>query len=155
VSHIIIPDGKEYRRKNAFDQDKEATDERAQKIASSEHDAGILAPDAALPKNQQHEYSGDSAAKQKNFDQKVYLFPESFNALRRELEDNWPNLFNEFNPEIGMSIGYAMAFNSEVFIGAMNGALDMAEQYDSGNVDAICKAFLNALRAKRGVSKLQ
>lgn len=155
MSIIIIPDGKEYKRKTAFEQDKEATDERAQKIASSEHDAGILAPDAALPKNQQHDYSGESAAKQKNFDQKVYLFPESYNALRRELEENWPTLFNEYNPEIGMSLAYAMAFNSEVFIGAMNGALDLAEQYDSGNVDAICKSFLNALRVKRGLSRLQ
>lgn len=152
---IIIPDGKEHRLKTAYEQDKEATDERAQKIAAAEHDAGFFAPDAALPKNQQHDYSGEAAAKQKNFDQKVYLFPESFNALRRELEDHYPTLFHTPDPETGTSLAYDMAFDSASFIGKLNGALDLAVQYDSGDVDGVCKTFLNALRIKRGVSRLQ
>ena len=149
---IIIPDGKEHRLKTAYEADKEATDERAAKIAASEHERGILAPDAALPKNQQHDLDN---SKQKNFDQKIYLFPESFNALRRELEENWPALFHTVNPETGMSLAVAMVFDASQFIGTLNGALDLAEQYDTGNVDGICKKFLNELRAKRGLSRLQ
>ena len=149
---IIIPDGKEHKRKTAFEQDAEATKERADKIASSEYDRGILAPDAALPKHQQHDIEN---SKQKNFDQKVYLFPESFNALRRELEDHWPSLFHTVNPETGMSLAVAMVFDAAQFIGTLNGALDLAEMYDTGNVDGICKKFLNELRVKRGLSRLQ
>jgi hypothetical protein len=152
---IIIPDGKEHRIKTAFEQDEEKTMERAHKIANSEHDRGILAPDAALPKISQHEYAGDEEAKKKNFDQKIYLFPPEYNALRRELEDHWPNLFNSVDPSTGTSLAWDMVFSAENFIGKMNGALDLAEQYDTGNVAGICKSFLNALRVKRGVSRLQ
>ena len=151
---IIIPDGKEHRIKTAFELDKEATDERAARIAASEQEESIISPDRALAAPHQHNYVSDADSKRKNFDQKKYLFPESFNALRRELEANWPILFNEINPDTGTALCYDMVFNAPQFIGTLNGALDLTVQFDTGNIDNICKTFLNALRVKRGLSRL-
>lgn len=112
---------------------------------------------AALPKHEVHMYNNaplDSepgrchapVAENANFDQKVYMFPESYNALRRELYEYWPNLFG--------LVGYAMAFDAVRFIELMDAALDTKTTFDSQKVDGTCKKYLDLLRNKRGLSNL-
>ena len=136
-----------------FLEEQERTSEREKELAK-QHGEETAGSDKALDNNQQHNYTGDDAAKKKNFDQKIYLFPESFNALRRELYEHWPTFFMQVNPETRTSLAYDMANNAPQFVGVMNEALDLAVQMDSDNIDAICKEFLDALRGKRGLSKL-
>lgn len=81
----------------------------------------------------------------KNFDQKIYLFPESYNQLRKELYENWPTLWK--------LVGWPMAFAANVFVETMNEALDLRVILDSDRVDAICTEYLQALRKKRGLSQ--
>ena len=91
--------------------------------------------------------SGAQAARAgANFDEKIYWMPESYNALRRELHENWPTLFAR--------VGYAMAFDAPMFIEMMDAALDTKTGFDSDRVDATCKKYLDLLRIKRGVSPL-
>jgi hypothetical protein len=78
---------------------------------------------------------------------KVYMFPESYNALRRELVDHWPNLWNS-------PVQYMMWNNGPMFVQAMDLILDTVTQFDTENVDGICKKFLDELRVKRGLSRL-
>lgn len=86
------------------------------------------------------------AAENAPFDEKVYLFPESYNALRIELHDHWPNLFKV--------VGYWMAMDASTFIELMDDALDQRTTFDTQMVDAICKKYLDVLRNKRGLSSL-
>ena len=114
--------------------------------------------EANLPKYEAKDYSAhlpvDSeagrmnkeAAKDASFDQKVYLMPESYNALRRELDEYYPNLFAR--------VGYVMAFDASTFIEMMDAALDTKTTFDSDKVSAICHKYLNLLRNKRGLSSL-
>lgn len=81
-----------------------------------------------------------------NFDEKIYMFPDSYNYLRTELNDNWPKLFAH--------VGYAMAFDAVRFIELMDDALDTKTGFDSAKVDAICKKYIDLLRNKRGLSSL-
>ena len=81
-----------------------------------------------------------------NFDEKIYLFPESYNALRVELNDNWSELWNK--------VGWCMAFDAIHFVELMDAALDAKTTFDSDKVEAICHKYLNLLRAKRGLSGL-
>jgi hypothetical protein len=81
-----------------------------------------------------------------NFDEKIYLFPESFNALRTELDTWWPHLFAK--------VGYVMAFDAISFIEMMDYALDTKTTFDSDKVEAISKKYLNLLRNRRGVSSI-
>lgn len=78
----------------------------------------------------------------KNFDQKIYLFPESYNELRRELHDHWPNLWKV--------VGWPMAYAANIFVEEMNSALDLRVTLDSDRIDAICTEYLQALWKKRG-----
>lgn len=78
----------------------------------------------------------------KNFDQKLYYFPESYNALRRELVTNWPELWK--------LVGWPMAYAANMFVGRMNDALDLNVTLDSSKVDAICSEYYQALLKKRG-----
>jgi len=110
--------------------------------------------DAKLPEQNRHSVDLSALAPKKNFDQKIYLFPEEFNALRRELEQYWPAFFTSVNPEFGYSPAWAMVHNGPQFIGLMNGALDMDLQLDTENIAGICKAYLNKMRAMRGVSPI-
>ena len=87
-----------------------------------------------------------ATASKKNFDEKIYMFPESFNALRVELMHYWPHLWQH--------VGWVMANNAQEFVIRMNDALDMRLQFDTAKVDSICKQFLNKLRSVRGVSKI-
>lgn len=75
---------------------------------------------------------------------KIYLFPESYNALREELMTNWPNLWD--------IVGYPMAFDAITFIELMDNALDLKTTWDSAKVGAICHRYWNTLRVKRGLS---
>ena len=87
-----------------------------------------------------------AAAEKKNFDEKIYMFPESFNALRVELLNYWPSLWQV--------VGWVMANNAQEFVIRMNDALSMNLQFDTAKVDAICKQYLNRLRKERGLSQL-
>jgi hypothetical protein len=90
-------------------------------------------------------YSHDMerAANTKNFDQKVYLFPDSYNELRRELYINWQDT-------IWPHVSWAMAFAANLFVERMNEFLDLKVQLDSDRVDYICTVYLNELRKRRG-----
>jgi hypothetical protein len=137
----------------AFQEEQERINER-QKELDKQHGEETEGSDRKLDKQQQHDYAGEEAAKKKNFDQKIYMFPESFNALRRELYEHWPMLFMQVNPETGTSLAHDMANDAAQFVGTMNGALGLNMQFDSDNVDTICKVFLDELRVLRGLSRL-
>jgi hypothetical protein len=77
----------------------------------------------------------------RNFDQKIYMFPESYNALRRELHEYWPHLWSY--------VSWAMANRAELFVERMNDALDLKVNFDSQKVDAICTIYLDALQTTR------
>ena len=89
-----------------------------------------------------HQHDMDSQSAAKNFDQKIYMFPESYNALRSELVTNWPTLWQH--------VQWSMAYAAGLFIERMNDALDRNVAMDSHRVDAICTEYLQALRKKRG-----
>lgn len=101
---------------------------------------------AALPLDSEPGRMNKEAPKNAHISDKVYMMPESFNALRSELHTNWPTLFSR--------VGYVMAFDAIRFIELMDAALDLRTTFDSAKVDAICKKYLNALRAKRGLSAI-
>ena len=115
--------------------------------------------EANLPKQESHDYSShlpkDSepgkmhkpAPANAHISEKTYWFPDSFNALRVELHDNWPNLWSK--------VGFFMAFDAITFIEQMDAALDTKTTFDSEKVDAICKKYLNLLRNKRGLSSIK
>jgi len=88
-----------------------------------------------------HDYDPNS---KRNFDEKIFMFPESYNALRKELHDNWPNLW--------ALVGWRMAHRAEEFVEYMNDALDLAVVFDTEAVDFICTTYLNALKKKRGAA---
>lgn len=121
------------------------------KLLDKQNDGSAAGSDKLLPAISQHNYDSSWIAKKKNFDEKMYLLPASFNALRRELNDHWPTFFNSVDPRTGGSLGYCMAFDAPQFIGIMNEGFDLAVQMDSENIDGICKTFLNAARMKRGL----
>lgn len=85
-------------------------------------------------------------SEKKNFDQKIYMFPESYNALRKELVEEWPELW--------LILSWPMAFDAHQFVILMNDLCNTKIQFDSGKVDATCKFFLNQLRKRRGLSEL-
>jgi hypothetical protein len=137
----------------AFHEEEERVTARQEEL-NKQYGEETAGSDKKLDKQQQHDYAGEEAAKRKNFDQKIYMFPESFNALRKELFEHWPTLFMQVNPETGTSLAHDMVNNAVQFVGTMNGALDLTVQMDSDNIDAICRTFLDELRVKRGLSRL-
>jgi hypothetical protein len=78
------------------------------------------------------------------FSDKLYFFPESYNALRTELSTHWPTLW--------AAVGWNMAFKAEDFIADMNAALELKLQFDSQKVEVTCATYLNELRRLRGLS---
>lgn len=154
VLHHIITDPTKGVNKSLAEEEEDIN-ARRQRLERSAPNMDAPGRDTyTLPANQRHSYVDDATSKRRSFDQKVYLFPESFNALRRELQENYKNFFESVNPEVGVSPAWAMVHDAAQFIGLMNGAFDCVEQMDSENVDGICKVFLNAARKKRGVSPL-
>lgn len=105
----------------------------------------VLAPTAYdLANSTALEEQGDSS--KRNFDQKIYYFPDSYNALRLELYEQWPELWP--------LVGYYMAFDGPMFVEAMNAGLEVKVQFDTSKIDAICSFYLNELRKKRGLKPI-
>jgi len=81
---------------------------------------------------------------------KVFMFPESFNELRKELCLHWPDLW------VDPKCGWAMAFDMAMFIEFMNSKLGMplrisvVVENDEKFCDLVCTTFLTTLRKKRG-----
>jgi hypothetical protein len=82
------------------------------------------------------------------------MYPESFNQLRKEIVDNWPDMW----PVVGWSMAFAFR---EMFMTAMNeafrnGNIDEQKYVASADesLDIICQRYLDGLRAMRGVSAL-
>lgn len=101
---------------------------------------------SALPLDSEVGRMNKPAAPDAHVSDKVYLFPESYNALRIELSEAWPTLWAR--------VGYLMAFDAIAFIEAMDAALDTRTTFDSDKVSAICHKYLNLLRNKRGLSSI-
>lgn len=133
-----------------FNEQEEEIQHREKQIAETHEDGSRPGGDFALPQHNRHQLVNPKA----HLSEKLYFFPESFNALRRELEENYPTFFNSINPEFGYSPAYAMVFNGPQFVGFCNGALEMDVQFDSENIEEICKKFLNGFRQLRGVSPI-
>lgn len=86
--------------------------------------------------------------KHREFSEKLFVFPESYHALRIELSTNWPNLWNS-------PLQYLMWADAPGFCEKMCEALGIIiQEFDSANIDGICKRFLDELRMKRGLSAL-
>lgn len=153
-SGILIPvgnlDSTHRKLRDAVKDEDDRFEARKKELEASAPDESTPGSDAALGEHERH----NPVAPNASFDKKVYFFPESFNALRRELEENWRDFFLTASPDTGTSPAWCMVFDAPQFIGFMNGFTGLSIQVDTGSVDYICKQFLNALRAKRGVSKL-
>lgn len=134
----------------ALADEQERLAERKKLLDSTAPDPASAGGDSNLPAHNRNA----PVEKNAHISQKVYLFPEEYNALRRELEDHWATFFHAVNPMIGTSPAHAMVFDAPTFIGLCNGALDMTVQLDTDNVAGICKQFLNGFRKLRGVSPL-
>lgn len=111
--------------------DEQVAAYRPQEIVSGDDDAATL---------------DQTNSDKKNFDQKIYMFPESYNALRKELYEQWP--------EIWQLVGWVMGNNGPEFVSRMNEGLQMNLQFDTNKVDSICKTYLNRLRKQRGLGPL-
>jgi len=88
-----------------------------------------------------HYHDMDKSSNSKNFDQKIYMFPPAYNALRKELFENWPALW--------ALVGWYMANRPEEFCSIMNGATDLRVIFDSGAVNWMCEKWLNKLISMR------
>lgn len=83
-----------------------------------------------------------------SFDQKIFMFPESYNELRKELHDHWPSLWNK--------VQWSMAFDAELFVELMNRNLDgvykvaLVTSERELEISHICSTFLKELRRRRG-----
>lgn len=93
------------------------------------------------------------AADTRNFDQKIFMFPDSYNELRKELVNNWPELWKD------PRCGWAMAFDAPMFTEFMNSKLDGVLKIvtvggaiwdDKDNCNRVCHIFLTELRKRRG-----
>lgn len=119
---------------------KFSAEQKKQIIETSNSSSAVpmLAPENQSDKALGYHYHDLSVPENlKNFDQKIYLFPPAFNALRRELNDNWPVLW-------ALSSWY-MAYRAEEFCAIMNDATDLRIIFDSGAVNWMCEQWLNKL----------
>lgn len=99
-------------------------------------DGGESARDEKL-----YRHSGISSDKHKPFSDKIFMFPPEYNALRRELDIYWPQLW--------AITQWSMAYKAEDFVSVMNEALDMAIVFDTEKVAFICRSFLEELQRRR------
>ena len=136
--------------KRALSRDNDDYENRKAELEKSRPDERN-AGDLILPEPNRHAPVDKNA----EFSKKVYYMPEEFNALRRELEENWNDFFTTVSPFTGTSPAWCMVFDAPQFIGFCNGMTGLAVQFDSGDVANICKTFLNAFRKLRGVSAIQ
>lgn len=112
---------------------------------ANRQDVKVLAP-TAFDKSSLGALAEQQPEKAKHFSDKIYMFPESYTALRLELMNHWP--------EIWPHVAWHMAHNGPDFVSIMNAGFQMNVQFDSNKVDATCIAFLNKLREIRGVSPI-
>lgn len=91
-----------------------------------------------------------------NFDQKVFMFPEEYNELRKELVAHWSHDRTK-KPYWGdAQCGWAMAFDAELFVEYMNTHCDHAYNVlqvtrdKEQEIAYICRKFLTYLRKRRG-----
>ena len=66
--------------------------------------------------------------------------PESYNQLRKELHDSWPDLWKR--------VQWFMAFDWALFIENMNMTLDLRVPFET-DVDLVCKIYLKTLQQLR------
>jgi len=81
-----------------------------------------------------------------SFGDKLYFAPESYHALRKEMQQNFPTMWH--------TIGGALFWAPETFFGYMSEALETFIHFDTRNVDGLCKHVLDLLREKRGLKPL-
>lgn len=81
---------------------------------------------------------------------KIFMFPESYTELRKELTTHWPDLWKDPRCQ------WAMAFDAPMFVEFMNSKLDgvynvaIRTSDDETRIDYICTTFLTELRKRRG-----
>lgn len=76
----------------------------------------------------------------------LYLASEEFNALRRELYENWRDT-------LWAKHGWKMVNQPPMFVADMCEDLGLIfTGFDAGDESGTCLRFLNALRNKRGLS---
>jgi len=92
-------------------------------------------------KKHRHDYDG----KPKHGQEAIFMFPESYNELRRELVTHW-------SATIWPQVAWRMAFRAEEFVETMNEILGVAVVFDTAKVDFICRTYLEILRNKRGAA---
>lgn len=91
-----------------------------------------------------------------NFDQKLFMFPESYNQLRTELSTHWNDDKNKKPYWRDWQCGWAQAWDAEIFIEYMNTHTDGAYRVLAATNDKqkeigyICECFLKELRRRRG-----
>lgn len=100
-----------------------------------------------------------------NFDQKIFWFPDEWTELRKELETHWnPVKTGEYPhhllaPKVKWTdprVGWALAFDAEMFLEFMNEQLggvfriSMVTDDKELHIRHICGTFLKELRKKRG-----
>lgn len=133
-----------------LNESNEEYEARRKQLDATAPDLEHRGADIILPAHMQNK----AAPKGAHFSEKVYFFPPSFNALREELETNYPTWFNTVVPGFGISPAYAMVYNAPQFVGFCNGAVDSDIQFDSEDVAGICHRLLNRFRAMRGASPI-
>lgn len=74
--------------------------------------------------------------------QTIFLFPESYNRLRKELRDHWPELWKK--------VQWYMAFDADQFIEKMNAELDLRIWSQKPTIADICTRYLDELIKRRG-----
>lgn len=92
-------------------------------------------------KKHRHDFDG----KPKHGQEAIFMFPESYNELRRELSTHWTHT-------IWPAVAWRMAFRAEEFVEEMNAILGVAVVFDTDKVDFICKTYLAILRKNRGAA---
>lgn len=90
----------------------------------------------------------------KHVSESVYWCSAEFNALRKELFEEWSEAGEAIGrPNLWAKHGWKMAFQPDMFVVDMCSDLGLVfTGFDSGKEAEICLRFLNALREKRGLS---
>lgn len=148
---VISVDGDLRKRTALLGQEDDIHLERLRVVEAGAPVEGMIPPDASLPPGQFDKRVADN----EHISQKLYFFPPEFIALRQELDSHWREWFETVQPLTGTSPAWCMVFDAPQFIGYCNGATGLGIQLDTGNVAGICKKFLNAFRAMRGVGAIE
>ena len=85
----------------------------------------------------------------------IFMFPESYNLLRKELYEFWQTA-NSKIPFLYQHVSWYMAFDMVEFIDRMQDKLDHPIKVvpltkdDVVHIDLVCTIFLTELRKRRG-----